>query len=355
MPLATRGKLALAALAVLVAVLGVVVGMVAGAGLDARPGPAAGASPAAPTNPAAQSSPSARASSPAVAGPAPASSSANAPGGFWYGTDSSYVATPGSAPFQEPAIGGTYGGYIGMIGNWANWQNCGAAVAWSATDSANARTNFVNYHAGIGVAGYWFMAGPGVDPHYNGTTSEATAWGAAQAAQTLADLQQTTTAVNYPVIFMDVELPGDAPDYTPAQDNGWNVAYTSACSGQVTHAYVTPSVDRADLNGFADYLTSHSSYKVGVYSAPSIWASIFGTSASNASLPNTYEWTYNGLTSSLAHPPDGWCLSDASTCAQFFGGQTSSSKYALMWQWSGGGGTRNGYGDFDQIDASRTP
>jgi len=26
-----------------------------------------------------------------------------------------------------------------------------------------------------------------------------------------------------------------------------------------------------------------------------------------------------------------------------------------MWQWSGGGGTFNGFGDFDQIDANRTP
>jgi len=26
-----------------------------------------------------------------------------------------------------------------------------------------------------------------------------------------------------------------------------------------------------------------------------------------------------------------------------------------MWQWSGGGGTWNGFGDFDQIDGGRTP
>jgi hypothetical protein len=26
-----------------------------------------------------------------------------------------------------------------------------------------------------------------------------------------------------------------------------------------------------------------------------------------------------------------------------------------MWQWSGGGGVRNAYGDFDQIDGARTP
>ncbi len=40
-------------------------------------------------------------------------------------------------------------------------------------------------------------------------------------------------------------------------------------------------------------------------------------------------------------------------CAEFFGGQTSSGPYALMWQWSGGGGIRNGVGDFDQIAAVR--
>ena len=34
---------------------------------------------------------------------------------------------------------------------------------------------------------------------------------------------------------------------------------------------------------------------------------------------------------------------------------TRSSPYALMWQWSGGGGVRNAIGDFDQIDASGLP
>jgi hypothetical protein len=359
MPLPSRGKVALAAGAALVAVLVVVLALVAGADPAARTGAATATGHADTTRPANTTSPAARTRSSAVADPAtpPAAaiSSGDSPDGFWYGTDSSAVATSGAAPFREPAIGGAYGGYIGMIGNWAAWQNCGGGVVWSAADSAAAQTNFVTYHAGIGVGGYWFMAGPGVDPRYNGTTGEAAAWGAAQAAQTLADLHHTPTAVNYPVIFMDVELPGDATGYTPAADNGWNVIYTAACSGLVKQAHVPPNVDRADLDGFADYLSSHSSYKVGVYSAPSIWTSIFGTDPSVSSLPNTYEWTYNAVTSNLSDRPDGWCLSGTLTCAQFFGGQTSSSKYALMWQWSGGGGTRNGYGDFDQIDASRTP
>jgi hypothetical protein len=131
--------------------------------------------------------------------------------------------------------------------------------------------------------------------------------------------------------------------------------YTSACSGVVKIRSVPTSVDRADLNGFAAYLTSHSSCKVGVYSAPDIWTSIFGTGTA-ASISNTYEWTYEAFASSLAHPPAGWCLtgSASSVCAPFFGGHTSGDKYALMWQWSGGGSNK-GHGDFDQIDANRTP
>jgi hypothetical protein len=282
-----------------------------------------------------------------------AAPSGDKPAGFWYGTDSRQVTIAGSAPYSEPVIGGTYGGYIGMTGNWANLEDCHKIVVWSATNSTQANADYA-LHAGIGTGVYYFMGGPGVDPHYNGTTSEASAWGAEQAGRALADAAKLH--VTYPVVFMDIELPGGPSDYTPAPDNGWNSVYTSPCSSVVKSDFVAASVDRADLNGFADYVTSHSSYKVGVYSAPSIWSEIFGT-GSAASIPNTYEWTYESFTSSLANPAHGWCLtgSASSTCADFFGGQTSSSPYALMWQWSGGGGSDNGVGDFDQIDGNRTP
>ena len=276
------------------------------------------------------------------------------PAGFWSGTDSTGITIPGPAPYREPAIGGAYGGYIGMTGNWATWQHCGTKIVWSSADSGAADVDYNHHHEGIGTGVYWFMGGPGVDPHYNGTAKEASAWGAAQAARTLADIRGEKTPITYPVVFMDIEIPGHAPSFTPADDNGWNTVYTSACSGRVKTHHIAASVDRAEVNGYAAYLTSHSKDKAGVYSAPSIWASIFGT-GSAASIPNTYEWTYNGDTSSLAHHPSGWCLSGTKTCAQFFGGVTSASKYAVMWQWSGGGGTSNGVGDFDQIDGSRTP
>ena len=275
---------------------------------------------------------------------------------FWSGTDSNYIAIPhpSGAPYREPAIGGSYGGYIGMIGNWAHMEGCGGIVVWSKADSQAARINHKTYGLGVGVGGYWFMAGPGVDPHFTGKQSEANKWGQDQAAAALKAVTGHNPAITYPVIILDVELPGDAPRYTPAQDNGWNSVYTSPCSGRIRNHHIAPNIDRAVFNGFADYLTAHSKFKAGVYSAPSIWADIMGT-GSSASLPNTYEWTYTSFTSSLQHHPSGWCLSGTKTCAQFFGGISSASKYALMWQWSGGGGSFNGFGDFDQIDGSRTP
>lgn len=269
------------------------------------------------------------------------------PAGFWYGTDSWPVPVKGSAPYSEPGIIATYGGYIGMTGSWSYWLGCrGGFLAWSAANSAQADTNYTKYGKGIGTAVYWFMGGPGVDPHYNGSAAEASAWGARQAAQALADAAKEH--VTYPVLFMDIEIPGVAP----APDNGWNSVYTSPCSGVVKQSFVPAAVDRADFNGFAAYVEAHSKYTPGVYSAAGIWASIFGT-GSAASIPNTDEWTYEPETANLSRAPVGWCLKSGGGCAQFFGGVTSGSRHALMWQWSGGGGVRNAIGDFDQIDTAR--
>ena len=274
----------------------------------------------------------------------------DSPAGFHFGTDSLPVTISGKAPYVNPVVGGTYGGYIGMAGNWARTEHCstGNFLDFSATNSAQANTDYSTYHVGIGTGVYWYMGGPGVDPHYNGSATEASNWGAAQAADTLAAMK--SLHVTYPVVWADIELPG----IKPAPDNGWNSVYTSSCSGVVKQAYVPVAVDRAEFNGYAAYIAAHSKYKVGVYSAPSVWTSIFTTGTASL-IPNTYEWTYSPETSNLKAYPYGWCLTQGKSrsCAQFFGGQSSSSKYALMWQWSGGGGVRNALGDFDQIDVTR--
>ena len=276
------------------------------------------------------------------------------PAGFWSGSDSTGMPVHGHAPARLPGIGGIDGGYIGMAGNWATWQGCGTKEIWSHEDSAAANASLTRYRKGVGTGVYWFMGGPGVDPDYNGTTRQAYAWGAAQAAQTLREIARKTTRVTYPVVFMDIELPGHAPSFTPADDNGWTDVYTSPCSGRISAHHIAHRIDRAELDGFAAYLAGHSADKAGVYSSPAIWSQIFGH-GSAALIPHTYEWTYHDATSSLARQPAGWCLSGTRTCARFFGGVTARSRYALMWQWSGGGGTWNGIGDFDQIDGSRTP
>jgi hypothetical protein len=281
------------------------------------------------------------------AGPALANDS---PAGFWDGTDSWPMSERGSGPYQEPVIGGNYGGYMGMVGSWEWWFGCrGRFLAWSKANSAQADTNFSTYHKGVGTGVYWFMGGPGVDPHYNGKAQEANAWGASQAARTLADIRALpqNQRVTYRVVWMDIELPG----ISPAPDNGWDSVYTSPCSGTVKQSSVPAAVDRAEFNGFANYLSAHSSYVPGVYSAPGVWSRIFGTGSASV-IRNTDEWTYLPETSNLGRAPSGWCLKSGA-CASFFGGVTSASPHALMWQWSGGGGVRNRFGDFDQIDANR--
>ena len=274
------------------------------------------------------------------------------PPGFWWGTDSYPVPVPGSAPYSMPFLGGAYGGYIGMTGSWSYWLGCkGGFIASSSTNAAQAHTNYVTYHRGVGRGAYWFMGGPGVDPHYNGTQAEATSWGAQQAARALADIANGG-GIDYPVVWMDIELPG----ITPALDNGWNSVYTSPCSGVKKQNFVAVALDRADFNGFWGYIYAHSSYKPGVYSSQGVWQSIFaGTSYGN--IPHTDEWTYEPETTNYTgNAPFGWCLKSGG-CAQFFGGVTSASSNALMWQWSGGGGVTNGIGgfngDLDQIDGAR--
>src|SRR5215470_12077278 len=123
----------------------------------------------------------------------------NTPAGFWNGTDSFAMPVTGTGPYREPVIGGSYGGYIGMTGNWAHWQGCGGGLVWSAANARQAAANLATYHKGIGTSVYWFMAGPGVDPNYDGTVAEAVAWGQQQAARALGNIG---SARYYPVVWM---------------------------------------------------------------------------------------------------------------------------------------------------------
>ena len=169
------------------------------------------------------------------------------PPGFWWGTDSYPVTVPGSAPYRMPFLGGAYGGYIGMTGSWSYWQGCkGGFIAFLLGQRRAGAHQLRHVPHGASATGFVLVhgrarRGPAVERHVD----RGLAWGARQAARALADI--ANGHIDYPVVLMDIELPGVAP----ANDNGWNNVYTSACSGVVKISGIPAAVDRADFNGFA--------------------------------------------------------------------------------------------------------
>ncbi len=267
--------------------------------------------------------------------------------GFYQGTDSAAPTACGHGPYTEPdgscsnGTSGSYGEYIGEIGAFWHWEGCTTSgLAWDQSNYNMATDNFVDYHTGLGAAVYWFAAGPGRDPHYNGSVAEATAWGARQARQAIADVGGDVLDFRY--IFMDIENNGVPPD-----ENGWNTVWNGPCGSTVRAEYIPANVDYATWQGFAAYIGQHSPYQAGVYSAGGdyygSWTGIFGSEK----LSNTAEWTYTNEQGQLTFP-NGFSSQHAS--AQWFAGEPAACH--LLWQWSGGDGVLNGYGDFDAADAA---
>ena len=269
--------------------------------------------------------------------------------GFYVGTDSAapQACDTGDGPYTEPSgscgKGATvsYGEYIGETGSFMNWQGCTTSgLAWVQANYNMATDNVVNYGTGLGAAAYWFAAGPGRDPHYNGSTAEAATWGQEQAQQALSDLDGKVFDFRY--IFMDIENNGVAPD-----GDGWNTVWNGACGNTVKAEYIAANVDFATWVGFADYINSHSPYLAGVYSAGGQgyggWTGIFG----NERLSNTAEWTFDNEQTQLDFPSG---FSGSHAAALWFSNQPAACD--LLWQWSGGNGVLNGYGDFDVANAA---
>jgi Protein of unknown function (DUF4232) len=267
--------------------------------------------------------------------------------GFYYGTDSSapQACGGGNGPYTEPdgycgnGTEGPYGEYIGEIGTFMNWAGCTTSGnAWSQANYNMANDNVIEHGTGLGAAAYWFAAGPGRDPHYNGTTSEAMKWGEDQAWEAISDLRGDF--FNFRYIFMDIENNGTPPD-----EDGWNTVWNGPCGNNVKASYIPANVDYATYQGFADYINAHSPYLAGVYSSGGdyygSWTGIFG----NEQIHNAAEWTFTNEQSELDFPSR---FSDSGASPDWFANAPASCH--LMWQWSGGNGVLNGYGDLDQAE-----
>ncbi len=285
----------------------------------------------------------------ALATAKPKSAQSKGSSSFYYGTDSAapQACGNGNGPYTEPVgscgkgSAGPYGEYVGEVGSFMHWQGCTTSgLAWIQADYNMATDNVVDFSTGLGAAAYWFAAGPGRDPHYNGSAAEAATWGREQAQRVLSDMSGKVFDFRY--IFMDIENNGVPPD-----EDGWNTVWNGPCGNTVKAGYIPANVDFATWVGFADYIDNHSSYLAGVYSAGGdsygSWTGIFG----NQKLSSTAEWTF---TNEQAEPqfPSGFSASHAK--AQWFSSEPTACD--LLWQWSGGNGVLNGYGDFDQAETA---
>jgi hypothetical protein len=267
---------------------------------------------------------------------------------FYYGSDSNYPAAHGSRyPYTEPGTGGVYGGYVGELGTWTDWQGCTSGIALNPTALAEAnadertpKTSAANKIPGVFF--YWFAAGPGADPHYDGTTTEAYHWGVLQAERANADYWHTkgvqTETTYTPLLFMDIENQPVA-----GYANGWDEV-VNRC-GQITRdVTIPPGLDRSTFDGFADYLHYRTIFHPGVYSTPQYWTYTFGT-GTYGRIPNTTEWTPETSTGTVTPDPGGFCQSGR--CAQWFGGIKATKRAG--WQWNQNGG------DYDQWDTWHLP
>jgi hypothetical protein len=285
------------------------------------------------------------------------------PAGFMWGSDSNGPYPNGgvstcpssTTPWLEPNVSrsgcGDYGGYYGEVGGYWSVLGCSASNAFNGTAATRANNNEATVGSGLGANGYFFGGGPGMDPNYDGTTSEANAWGKRQAvkASSLASAIATVAAGNG-ILFLDVE-----DDYPNSSPTGWNELLNPGSCSSVKSASgcCSTALDRATINGFLDYIQSTSPFWEAVYSTNGEWSKILGT-GSDASLTATMQITGDYGAYNCVNPgPYGWtqgsntCTHSTTNSPTFFGGVSSGSNCALGWQWSSTGG------DYDQFDLNR--
>lgn len=255
--------------------------------------------------------------------------------GYWSATDSNAPSAgrPASSPiYVEPTDTSLYGGYVAEVDTYFDDLGCATYRAVNSTNVADANANWATNSATMGTALYYYSGGPGADPSYNGTTSEAYAWGQRQGQWAVNRYSSQGPSYRTGLIFLDIDR---------TYGDGWNDVTKGNCSYTIYSYGIDPAVDRATFNGFWDYVYYNTGqFFPGVYSSQGLWNFTFGT-GSNGSIPNTYEWTYENQTMSTA-VPSSWCYGN--TCAAFFGGTSK----AIAWQWAIGS-TDGNVGDFDQI------
>ncbi|MCL6562467.1 MAG: hypothetical protein K6U87_05615 [Firmicutes bacterium] len=177
--------------------------------------------------------------------------------------------------------------YIGQLGY-------GTTV--SSTYFNTSAANQAKQNQGL-VYGYWFLLGPDSDPDYNGTSSEAYAWGQKQ-AHIAYNAWFNNPYVTQWTLFGDVEIT------STSETNGWGTS---------------TALNQKVWEGFYNQLSSEGLIP-GVYSGPTLWQSIMGSG-----------YNLNGVTPLWTSEPQescGICPSNMAN-AQGFGNESPS-----VWQYN---------------------
>ncbi len=292
------------------------------------------------------------------AGSPPAHAS-DGPSGFVYGTDSNGPApfTSGSgycpskppAPWTEPDVKGaqgcgSFGAYMGEVGGYYRTRGCTGSNVFNATAAADASTNLALLPGDDGFMPYFQLGGPGMDPKYNGTTAEATAWGKQQAATAVSEANaEIGKYVGAQILWADIEA---------QVASGWNAEEKNSNCTQSGSASIPSNVDMAVINGFDSGVLASGYWDPGIYTSPGIYQSVFGA---GYNLPNVMIWTAEwGSNTNCPNPaPIGWTQPsdscNSSRSPTFFGQYGSGSNCAVAWQWD----SYKGSADFNQFDSNR--
>lgn len=296
--------------------------------------------------------------------------------GFYYGLDTSSVSPTGSGPYTVPfsngVSDGTLGAYYGQVGDYQLVNGCSNGFfGFNQTTAKDAQANQLDYGAGMGTSVFFTLGGPGADPSWNSTSSEAYAWGARQAN---AAAKNFFTSPYYPyaeyattnIMWLDIE-----------SGYGWD----SGGSGCQAVTYTKNlGYNRDVFNGFWNCLQGESGSSTGgvtctggnnagtlgdtpgVYSAPQFWNVQMSPNVLSSA---TWQWTFENSNdqNTTSYAPQGWSIAQPLACgssgedgtantAKFFSADTTSSSGALAWQWAGGNGCNTSY-TMDQVDVAR--
>jgi hypothetical protein len=254
------------------------------------------------------------------------------PAGFWYGADGSGPAPSGT---QMPSpCAGYYAFYSGRV-------NTTDDTYMKTGDANQAQTNANNGH-GIGVFAYGDLDGPSSYSGFNGSTSEATAWGEEQA-------DAFANNYDYYIDYEGLEEPSYSLVFADMEQNnpGW---YWSGDTGGYSN---WQTLNRDVFNGFWSEIQTWTipdgvQMEAAYYTGPEF----YNTYMPNQTMPNTWlweaSWAYTSIDSSDCLL-NGFTAPDGFSPQSIFGQSTSSACFGF-WQWAS---TDSQSQDWDQTDQNK--